>query len=294
MRIGRREKIILMSIFLMTLILGGCTQTKHSQNTITTTVNTYKEPVQSVVGKKYKVESIIKSVNVDPHSFSPSNNNAKQIADSKLIVSNGLGYDDWVNKLVTANSQDKNLIDFSSVVLHKKDGANEHVWFGVSNVQKLSQAVYLKMSKIDPKDKEYYKNNYQQYSQKLDKLIVRENKLKQELNGKKAYVTEPLPYYLLKDLGVTIDNPHFAKAIEDDTDPSISDIENMQQGLKHHKVDFLVVNKQVTSGIITKMTSLAKENNVPILYFTETLPSNLGYYQWMNDNLNQIEKIVNK
>lgn len=294
MRIGRREKIILMSIFLMTLILGGCTQTKHSQNTITTTVNTYKEPVQSVVGKKYKVESIIKSVNVDPHSFSPSNNNAKQIADSKLIVSNGLGYDDWVNKLVTANSQDKNLIDFSSDVLHKKDGANEHVWFGVSNVQKLSQAVYLKISRIDPKDKEYYKNNYQQYSQKLDKLIVRENKLQQKLNGKKAYVTEPLPYYLLKDLGVTIDNPHFAKAIEDDTDPSISDIENMQQGLKHHKVDFLVVNKQVTSGIITKMTSLAKENNVPILYFTETLPSNLGYYQWMNDNLNQIEKIVNK
>lgn len=283
-----------MSILMMVVILGGCTQTKHAQNTITTTVNTYKEPVQSVVGNKYHVESIIKSVNVDPHSFSPSNNNAKQIADSKLIVSNGLGYDDWVNKLVTANSQDKNLIDFSSDVLHKKNGDNEHVWFGVSNVQKLSRAVYLKMSQEEPKNKEYYKNNYQQYSQKLNKLIVREQKLKQKLNGKKAYVTEPLPYYLLQDLGVTIDNPHFAKAIEDDTDPSISDIENMQQGLKKHQVDFLVVNKQVTSGIITKMTSLAKKNNVPIIYFTETLPSDLGYYQWMNDNLNQIEKIVNK
>lgn len=289
----KRNVIITLALTLM-LILGGCTQTKHAQNTITTTVNTYKEPVQSVVGKKYKVEAIIKSVNVDPHSFSPSNNNAKQIADSKLIVSNGLGYDDWVNKLVTANSQDKNLIDFASDVLHKKNGDNEHVWFGVTNVQKLSQAVYKKMAKTDPQNKNYYQKNYQQYSDKLNKLIVRENKLKKQLDGKKAYVTEPLPYYLLKDLGVTIDNPHFAKAVEEDTDPSISDIENMQNGLKNHKVDFLIVNKQVTSGIITKMTNLAKENNVPILYFTETLPSNVGYYQWMNGNLNQIEKIVNK
>ncbi|WP_164506018.1 metal ABC transporter solute-binding protein, Zn/Mn family [Companilactobacillus insicii] len=292
MRVIQKAKLI--ALVMIMVILGGCTQTEHSQNTITTTVNTYKEPVQSVVGNKYKVESIIKSVNVDPHSFSPSNNNAKQIADSKLIVSNGLGYDDWVNKLVTANSQDKNLIDFASEVLHKKNGDNEHIWFGVSNVQKLSNSVYEKMSKNDPKNKDYYKDNYQKYSKRLDKLIIRENKLKQKLNGKKAYVTEPLPYYLLKDLGVTIDNQHFAKAIEDDTDPSISDIENMQRGLKNHKVDFLVVNKQVTSGIITKMTSLAKKNNVPIIYFTETLPSNLGYYQWMNDNLNQIEKIVNE
>lgn len=287
-----RKKIFIAGALLLMLVLGGCAQKKSADNIITTTVNTYKEPVQSVVGNKYKVESIIKSVNVDPHSFSPSNNNAKQIADSKLIVSNGLGYDDWVNKMVTANSQNKNLIDFASDVLHKKNGDNEHIWFGVSNVQKLSYAVFQHMSKIDPKDKVYYAKNYQRYNQKLEKLIVRESKLKQKLNGKKAYVTEPLPYYLLNDLGVTIDNAHFAKAVEEDTDPSISDVKNMEDGLKNHKVDFLVVNKQVTSGIITKMTSLAKENNVPVIYFTETLPSNLGYYQWMNDNLNQIENIA--
>jgi len=287
-----RKKLFIAGTLVLMLVLGGCAQKKSADNIITTTVNTYKEPVQSVVGNKYKVESIIKSVNVDPHSFSPSNNNAKQIADSKLIVSNGLGYDDWVNKMVTANSQNKNLIDFASDVLHKKNGDNEHIWFGVSNVQKLSYAVFQHMSKIDPKDKVYYAKNYQRYNQKLEKLIVRESKLKQKLNGKKAYVTEPLPYYLLNDLGVTIDNAHFAKAVEEDTDPSISDVKNMEDGLKNHKVDFLVVNKQVTSGIITKMTSLAKENNVPIIYFTETLPSNLGYYQWMNDNLNQIENIA--
>jgi len=290
----RKRKVFLFVLFSLLIFVGGCSQRPTSQKIITTTVNTYREPVKSIVGDKYEVDSIIKSVNVDPHSFSPSSNNAKQIADSKLIVSSGLGYDDWVNKIVIANSQSKNLIDFSRNVLDKKDGDNEHVWFSVHNVQKLSQAVYQHMAKIDPKNKAYYQANFKKYDLKLAGLIQREQALKKDTNGKKAYVTEPLPYYMLKDLGVTIANPHFAKSIEDDTDPSIEDVKDMENGLRNHKVSFLVVNKQVTSGIITKMTSLAKQNHVPIVYFTETLPSNLGYYEWMNGNITQIERIVKK
>lgn len=290
----RKRKVFLFVLFSLLIFIGGCSQKTTSKKVITTTVNTYIEPIKSVVGDKYQVESIIKSVNVDPHSFSPSSNDAKLIADSRLIVASGLGYDDWVNKIVTANSQNKNLIVFGNDVLGKKDGANEHVWFGVSNVQKLSYSIYQHMAKVDPKNKSYYQANFKKYDLKLDSLIRREQALKQYTNGKKAYVTEPLPYYMLKDLGVTIANPHFAKAVEDDTDPSIDDVKDMQNGLKNHEVSFLVVNKQVTSGIITKMTGLAKKYHVPIVYFTETLPSDLGYYDWMNGNITQIERIVKK
>ena len=291
----RKRNVLLLVLFSLLIFVGGCGhKTASDKEIITTTVNTYTEPLKSVVGDKYHVESIIKSVNVDPHSFSPSSNDAKQVADSRLIVASGLGYDDWVEKIVTANSQDKNLIDFSRDVLHKQNGDNEHVWFGVKNVQKLSQAVAQHMSQVDPKNKTYYQANFKKYKLKLNGLVKREAKLKQQTAGKKAYVTEPLPYYLLKDLGVSIANPHFAKAIEEDTDPSIEDIKKMEDGLRHHKVSFLVVNKQVTSGIITKMTNLAKKNKVPIIYFTETLPSDLGYYEWMNGNLSQIERIVKR
>ncbi|MQS76670.1 zinc ABC transporter substrate-binding protein [Lactobacillus halodurans] len=290
----RKKRIFLLVLFSLLIFVGGCSQRTASKKLITTTVNTYIEPIESVVGDKYQVKSIIESVNVDPHSFSPSSNDAKQVADSQLIVSSGLGYDDWINKIVTANSQNKNLIDFSSDVLKKEDGANEHVWFGVSNVQKLTRSVYQHMKKIDPKNQAYYQANFKKYDLKLGRLIKREKALKKYTDGKKAYATEPLPYYLLKDLGMSIANPHFAKSIEDDTDPSIEDVEKMEQGLKNHKVSFLVVNKQVTSGIITKMTALAKKHHVPIVYFTETLPSDLGYYDWMNSNITQIERIVKK
>lgn len=287
----KNKKYLLSIIILLIAILAGCGRNNSEKNVITTTVNTYNEPVKSIVGNKYHVESIIKSVNVDPHSFSPSTNNSKQIADSKLIVSNGLGYDDWVNKMVAANSQQKNLIDFGNV-LGKKNGDNEHIWFGVDHMKKLVKAVYQHMIKVDSDSKNYYYGNYTKYLKKLDQLSDREKSLKKYSQGKVAYVTEPLPDYLLDDLGVKVADEHFAKAIEDDTDPSIKDVNDMEQGMRDHKVDFLVVNKQVTSSIITKMINTAKANDIPIVYFTETLPSDLGYYDWMTGNLNQIEKVV--
>lgn len=287
-----RKKYFLPILFLLILILTGCTKNNSPKNIITTTVNTYYEPVKSIVGDRYQVESIIKSVNVDPHSFSPSTNDSKQIADSKLIVSNGLGYDDWVNKMVAANSQQKNLIDFGNDVLKYPDGANEHIWFGVDHMKKLSKAIYQHMSRVDVNGNNYYYSNYKKYLQKLDKLSAREKSLKKQAQGKVAYVTEPLPYYLLKDIGVTIADTHFAKAIEDDTDPSIKDVNQMENGMREHKVDFLVVNKQVSSSIINKVISTAKQNHIPIVYFTETLPADLGYYDWMSNNLNQLERVV--
>ena len=271
--------------------MTGCSKNNSQKNIITTTVNTYNEPVQSIVGNKYQVEPIIKSVNVDPHSFSPSTNNSKQVADSKLIVANGLGYDDWINKMVTANSQQNNFIDFGNV-LGMKNGDNEHIWFGVNHMKKLSKAVYQHMARVDVNSKNYYYVNYKKYMHKLDRLSDREKSIKKLAKGKVAYVTEPLPDYLLKDIGVKIADNHFAKAIEEDTDPSIKDVNDMEQGMKDHKVDFIVVNKQVSSSIITKMTDTAKQYDIPIIYFTETLPSDVGYYSWMSDNLDQIEKVV--
>ncbi|WP_125770665.1 metal ABC transporter solute-binding protein, Zn/Mn family [Companilactobacillus furfuricola] len=287
----KRKKYFLAIFLLMILVLTGCSKNNSQKNIITTTVNTYNEPVQSIVGDKYQVEPIIKSVNVDPHSFSPSTNNSKQVADSKLIVANGLGYDDWINKMVTANSQQKNFIDFGNV-LGLKNGDNEHIWFGVDHMKKLSKAVYQHMTRVDVNSKNYYYVNYKKYTHKLDHLSDREKSIKKIAQGKVAYVTEPLPYYLLKDIGVKIADTHFAKAIEEDTDPSIKDVNDMEQGMKDHKVDFIVVNKQVSSSIITKMMDTAKHYHIPIVYFTETLPSDVGYYSWMSDNLDQIEKVV--
>ncbi|AKP67294.1 metal ABC transporter solute-binding protein, Zn/Mn family [Companilactobacillus ginsenosidimutans] len=287
----KRNKYLLGIFILSLVLLVGCSK-NSTEKTILTTTNTYYEPVKSIVGDKYKVESIIKSVNVDPHSYTPTSDVSQNVAKAPLIVSNGLGYDDWINKLVESNNKQDDLLSLGNDVLHLKNGSNEHVWFNVSYMKKLAKIFYQRISEMDNLNKDYYKKNYQAYDKKLDKLIDKENQIKKIANGKKAYVTEPLPDYLLKDLGVSVEDNHFAKAIEDGNDPSIKDIRDIQNGLKNHEVDFIVVNKQVSSGTVDKIKTTAKENNIPIVYLTETLPSDVGYYSWMNGTLDEILDVL--
>lgn len=282
----KRKKYLFGILFLAVFLLVGCNRTSTEKKILTTT-NTYYEPVKAIVGNKYEVEPIIKSTAVDPHDYKPTTKVSKQIAGTPLVVANGLGYDDWVNDIVEANNMQDSKLSLGEDVLHKKDGANEHLWFSVKNVKKLSKTIYERASEMDKLNKKTYKKNYQAYSKKLDKLIDKEQQIKQTTNGQKAYVTEPLPDYLLKDLGISVQDNHFAKAIEDGTDPSIKDVQEIQSGLKNHKVDYLIVNKQVTSGVIKKLIKTAKENNVKIITLTETLPRSVGYYKYMNDILNK-------
>ena len=287
-----RRKGYLFGIFVIALLLlVGCSKTA-SEKTILTTTNTYYEPVKSIVGNKYKVESIIKSVNVDPHSYSPTAHVSQKVATSPLVVANGIGYDDWINKLAESNNKQDNQLSFGSDVLHLKNGDNEHIWFNLYYMKKLTKTVYQRVSEIDNLNKDYYRKNYLKYDQKLDKLIDQQDQIKKYAQGKKAYVTEPLPDYLLKNLGVTVSDNHFAKSIEDGTDPSIKDIHDIQNGLKNHQVDFLVVNKQVSSSVVNKIKQTAIDENIPIVYLTETLPSNVGYYEWMSNILQKILDVV--
>jgi zinc/manganese transport system substrate-binding protein len=92
-------------------------------------------------------------------------------------------------------------------------------------------------------------------------------------------------------MGYHITNNHFARAIEEGTDPSPKDIQQMQQAIKHHRIAFFVENTQSDSNLVTNMVKLAKQYDVPVLKVTETLPANQTYESWMLSQYNQLAKI---
>ncbi|MGR3742480.1 metal ABC transporter solute-binding protein, Zn/Mn family [Companilactobacillus sp. DQM5] len=276
-------------IFFALLILAGCSseKNKHSKVKIVTSISTYEDISKNITGKYGDVEAIIRSSNVDPHDFNPDTSTAKTVANADIIVANGLGYDDWILKLKDHNQ----LINVSEDIAKLSDGQNEHIWFDIHYMKKLVKKVTQEVSKKDPKHKKYFKQNSNEYLIKLDNIENKENILKKKLIGKKAYVSEPVFSYLLNDIGIKVENPKFAKAIEDGTDPSISDVKNMEYGLRNKKIDFMVLNKQVDSNVVNKMEKVAKDNDVPILYVTETLPSKTTYIKWINGYLNKLNEI---
>ncbi|GKQ43472.1 ABC transporter substrate-binding protein [Companilactobacillus sp. RD055328] len=276
-------------VVLMMAIVAGCGKQASDSNKvkIVSSIGTYEDIAKNIVKDHGDVTAIIRSSNVDPHDFNSDTNTAKSVANADIVIANGLGYDDWMLKL----KSDKSLINVSEDVAKLKDGQNEHVWFDVHYMKDLVKEITKEASSQDKKHAADFKKNETKYLAKLRNLENQEATLKKSLNGKKAYISEPVFSYLLKDVGVSVENAKFAKAIEDGIDPSVSDMKDMENGLQNHEVDFLVVNKQVKSNVVNKIKKVAQDNNVPIIYVTETLPAKTSYVEWINGYLKDLAEI---
>ena len=49
------------------------------------------------------VRSLISNPDTDPHDYEPTPGDGRAIASAKLVITNGIGYDPWADKLLSAN-----------------------------------------------------------------------------------------------------------------------------------------------------------------------------------------------
>lgn len=286
--------LLLSALALVTLALGlGACSKKASTSAssgnlkIVATTDFYGQVAKEVLGKYGTVTSIIKNPSVDPHEYSPTTKVAKVVANSDLVLYNGLEYDTWVKKLGGSK-----YLSVASIT-KQKIGANEHLWYKKNTMAKVAQALATEYGKLDSKHKKQFEANAKKYQAKLATLNTMLAKIKKNSDGKKVAVSEPVFDYALQAMGYTVINNHFAKATEDGTDPSYSDIKDLQTAIKNHEIAFFVENIQTDSKTVNNIVNLCKENNVPVVKVTETLPSGKNYIQWMTSEYKQVLKIQN-
>jgi len=277
-------------------LLAGCQSTttpatSNDKIQIITSLDFYGQAAKAVAGKYGDITSIIDRPSIDPHDYEPTVKTAKQASSAQLIIYNGLGYDDWMEKLTVNKAKGARVITVGSNVAGKKDGANEHVWYDPTTMPQLATSIAKQLAKIQPQHKAYFMNQARQYQATLQPITKELNQLKKQAKGQRVAVSEPVFDYSLKALGYKISNNHFAHAIEEGSDPSPKDIQQMQQDIKHHRIAFFVENTQTDSNIITNMVKLANQYDVPVLKVTETLPADQTYVSWMLSQYQQLSKI---
>ena len=108
-------------------------------------------------------------------------------------------------------------------------------------------------------------------------------------NNRQVAVSEPVFDYALSNLGYQVMDRHFAKAVEDGSDPSPKDIAELQAAIKNHQIAFFVNNSQASNSVVKNLVKLAQQNNVPVLNVTETKPKGKTYTEWM---LNQYKALA--
>src|SRR3989440_10987537 len=87
-------------------------------------------------GSHVFVTSIVTNPNTDPHDYESSATDARAFATADYVVLNGAGYDDWGQKLLSANPSQNRMVFTVAQLLNKKPGDNEHFWYNPEWVDK--------------------------------------------------------------------------------------------------------------------------------------------------------------
>lgn len=294
----RKKRAWILSMLSLLLLAGGlagCSSSsqKSSSNKkiqVVASVDFYGEAAKAVLGNKGTVTSVINEPSIDPHDYQPTSKVAKEVSTANVILYNGIGYDSWMTKLAKNNSS-ATVIRVGEDVLHKKTGDNPHLWYRTQTMPAVANYLAAKFSKLQPKNSAYFKKNAEKFNKTLAPLAAKVKQLSKNSDNKLVDVSEPVFDYSLQELGYKENNTGFAKSVEDGTDPAPKDVKNMQNDIKQHKIVFFVQNTQATDKTVGNLVKLAKQNNVPVLQVTETMPKGKNYKQWMMSQYQQLEKI---
>lgn len=288
--------VSLVFIVLLVIINRAPASTGSSKIKVVAVENVYGDIVKQIGKDRLDVYSILSNPNLDPHEYESTFNDTNQIKTSKLVIENGIGYDTFVDKILTSiNETNIKVINLGSEE-GLSDSDNPHLWYNISYVKDLALNIKNNLSLIDPSNKDYYTANYNEFINSIySTLNLQCYAIQDKYNGVKFISTERVADYLLQSCGLTAIKNDFQKSIEDGNDPSVDSIQKFKDALTNHTAKLLIYNDQTISNTTEEIKKLAKDNNVPIIGVSESMPLDKNYQGWMSDELNDIfNKLNNK
>ena len=257
--------------------------------------NEYADVISQVGGKYVQASSIMSNPNTDPHTFEASPAVAREISAAKLIVQNGVGYDDWATTIENADPSDtRQVINVQQLLGLPDSTPNPHLWYSPSTMPAVAGAIAAGLGKIDPAHAAYYKANAASFTASLSAWTQALAAFKSAHPGTPVATTEPVADYMLQAAGTDNLTPFtFQADIMNGTDPSPQNTALQNSLFTQHKVKVFLYNQQVTDSLTESFIKLANENGIPVVGVYETMPTpGYTYQTWMLAEVNALSKAV--
>ena len=242
-------------------------------------------------GAHAHVVSVITNPNTDPHAYEPTAADARTVAASQLVIENGIGYDPWVDKLLSADGGTVTTLDVGAL-LGVPDGGNPHRWYDPADVRTVIARLVADYRRLDPADRAYFAARQSSFeSSALAEYDAAIASIKEHYSGTPVGASESIFSVLAPALGLDlITPPAFLKAISEGSDVSVADKQTIDTQIKDHRIAIYVYNSQNVTPDVQAQLDEAKAAHIPVATITETLePATATFQQWQTRQLLGIE-----
>lgn len=151
-------------------------QTPAEKLEVVATFSIVADFVREVGGDRVALTTLV-GPDGDAHVYSPAPSDSRRLAQAKLIVSNGLGLEGWMARLIKSSGTKAALVEAAKGVkarksddAHTHGGFDPHAWQDVSNAKVYVVNIRDALASADPAGREVYEANATAYLDALDAL----------------------------------------------------------------------------------------------------------------------------
>ena len=236
----------------------------------------------------------------DAHAYSPSPADAKRLADAKVVLVNGLGFEGWIERLVKASGTKAAVVAASKGVsprqmMDEDHGKSDpHAWQSVANARIYVANIRDGLTVADPAGKAVYDANAQAYLAKLDDL---ENEVRTAIatipaDRRKIITTHDAFGYFGVAYGMSFIAP---EGVSTESEPSAKDVARIIRQIKKQKIPAVFLENVSDPRLIEQ---IARETGAAIggKLYSDALSEPNGpaatYIDMMRHNVRELAKAL--
>jgi ABC-type Zn uptake system ZnuABC Zn-binding protein ZnuA len=233
------------------LVAGGSPQ-------VLTTTTILADMAKQVAGDRMSVGSIVPA-GAHVEEYEPRPDDAKRMSEAKLVITNGLDLDKWVDPLLRNAKSGTPVVTVTNGLPDLDE--NPHMWFDPSLARQYVDKIRDALIALDPSGKDAYTANARKYS---DQLVSLESELKAKVltlpaDRRKLVTSHDAFPYFAKAFGFEIVG--FAQP-EPDKAPSAGELAELIDKVKAAKVPAIFSESGVSPQLAE---TIAKETGAKVV-----------------------------
>jgi len=246
------------------------------------------EFTKALGGDKVDV-SLLVPKGVEPHDWEPTIRDIQRIEQADLIIINGNGFENWVDKI---DSSKITIINsgraFGWITSESALPVDFHYWLNPLSAKLQIQSISDGLIEADPENVEYYEISKKAYDLKMDDL---HSKIKTELDGcKKDFIAfhDAFSYFaneydLNQHTVIQSNDPH--------SEPTLKKLESIIQLAKSLDIDIIFTEEGVNSRT-SQVIADELNGRVLVLSSLEVVEDGSSYIKKMEENLSNLKEVL--
>ncbi|MGA7730843.1 MAG: metal ABC transporter substrate-binding protein [Chloroflexia bacterium] len=238
---------------------------------VVATTTQIRSITEAVAGDRATVRSIL-TPGVDAHEFEPKPSDVEAISKSGLVLKNGVGLDDWVDKLIESAGSDIPVVTVTGGVALREggeehEGADPHVWFSVANAMTMTVNIRDALVKVDGANASAYAGNAERYLKELQQLdeyiLAQVGSVPQE---QRKMVTNHDAYgYFIERYGLTFVGS-IIPSMSTDAQPSAQDVAELVKKIEDEGVRAIFLESSINPSLAKQIGQDAGVKVIDTLY----------------------------